>query len=77
MKKIFIKFLFILICFVSAACRTDAIQFDVLALPADLYSVCDNYFCHPEPSEIATNYVIQNLKTHNTINIPYLPEVRA
>ncbi len=56
----------------------EAIQFDVLALPADLFSVCDNYFCYPEASEIVTNYVIQDLRAHNnTMNIPYLPEVRA
>ena len=77
MKKIFIKFLLIMICFVSAACRTDAIQFDVLALPADLFNVCDNYFCYPEPSEIATNYVIQDLRARGNINIPHLSEVRA
>ncbi len=77
MKKLFIKFLFIMICFVSAACKTDAIQFDVLALPADLFSVCDNYFCYPEPSEIATNYVIQDLRARGSINIPHLAEVRA
>ena len=77
MKKLFSILLFTFVFMFISACRTYAIQFDVLALPADLFSVCDNYFCYPEPSEIVTNYVIQDLRAHNTINIPYLPDVRA
>ncbi len=63
--------------FMCTVCRCHAVQFDVIALPADIFSVCDNYFCYPEPSEIATNYIIQDLKAYNSINIPYLNEVRT
>lgn len=78
MKNFIKNLLVIFTTTVISVCSAHAIQFDVLALPADLYSVCDNYFCYPEPSEIATNYVIQNLKTYNnTINVPYISEVRT
>lgn len=77
MKKILLNFILLIFIVFASVCKGEAIQFDVLALPADLFSVCDNYFCYPEPSEIATNYVIQDLRAHNTMNLPYLSEVRA
>lgn len=54
-----------------------AVQFDVLALPTGLFNICDNYFCYPEASEIATTYVIQNLDEYGTINVKRLSEVRS
>ena len=54
-----------------------AVQFDVLVLPTEIFKICDNYFCFPEPSEIAANYVIQDLSSYKGINITKLPEVRA
>ncbi len=77
MKKIIIKFVIFAVCTLASISPTFAVQFDVLALPADLFNICDNYFCYPEPSETATNYVIDNLKTYGNINVPYLNEVRA
>jgi hypothetical protein len=77
MKKIFLIAIITLLSLFLPNLTAKAIQFDVLALPADLFSVCDNYFCYPEPSEIATNYVIQDLRAPQSINIPYLPDVRA
>lgn len=77
MKKMCLKLLFTIVMIFISACKVHAIQFDVLALPTELFTVCDNYFCYPEPSEIATNYIIHDLNTHNSIKIPELSEVRA
>ncbi len=77
MKKIFYKILFtiyILFCSISGA---QAVQFDVLVLPTEIFKICDNYFCFPEPSEIAANYVIQNLENYKTINTVDLATVRS
>lgn len=77
MKKIFYKILFtiyILFCSISGA---NAVQFDVLVLPTEIFKICDNYFCFPEPSEIAANYVIQNLENYKTINTIDLATVRS
>ena len=57
MKKFGIKIIFTIFLMLFSVTRVNAIQFDVLVLPTDIFNVCDNYFCFPEPSEIATNYV--------------------
>lgn len=77
MKKLLISILFTFIISFMACAKSFAVQFDVLALPTDLFNVCDNYFCNPEPSEIATDYLIENLRAYGNINIPYLAEVRG
>ena len=77
MKKFGIKIIFTIFLMLFSITRANAIQFDVLVLPTDIFNVCDNYFCFPEPSEIATNYVIQDLEAYNTINTIKLSEVRA
>jgi hypothetical protein len=77
MKKICIRIFFTLLLLINLIPAAHAIQFDVLVLPTDLFSVCDNYFCFPEPSEIATNYVIQDLNKYKGISATDLSEVRA
>lgn len=77
MKKKCLKLLFTIAALIFTSCSAKAIQFDVLALPTDLFNICDNYFCFPEPSEIATTYVIQNLDNYGTINTKRLSEVRS
>ena len=57
--------------------KVNAVQFDVLVLPTDIFNVCDNYFCFPEPSEIAAKYVIEDLKAYKTINAIELADIRA
>lgn len=56
--------------------KVQAIQFDVLVLPTDILSVCDNYFCFPETSEIVADDVIQNLNTYKNISAIDLATVR-
>ncbi|MBR6722199.1 hypothetical protein IKL64_01960 [bacterium] len=68
MKNLAIKIIFTLLIFFSSLGCVRAVEFDVLVLPTDIFNVCDNYFCFPEPSEIAANYVIEELKTLKAIN---------
>jgi hypothetical protein len=75
MKKIS-KIFFTLLLLFNLIPTAHAVQFDVLVLPTELFSVCDNYFCFPEPSEISAQYVIQNLNNYNKISAHSLSEIR-
>ncbi len=77
MKKMFYKFLLIVAVFAFSTTSAKAVQFDVLVLPTEVFGVCQNYFCFPEPSEIAANYVIDQLNKTKNINVVKLSEVRA
>ena len=46
--------------------------FKVLVLPVDLFSVCDNYYCFPEVSEIIAEDVINNFNKRGKILAPNL-----
>ena len=50
--------------------------FKVLVLPVDLFSVCDNYYCFPEVSEIIAEDVINNFNKRGKIISPNLYDVR-
>ena len=50
--------------------------FKVLVLPVDLFSVCDNYYCFPEISEIIAEDVINNFNKRGKILAPNLYDVR-
>lgn len=77
MKRLVIKFLFtILFCIVSVG-KCSAVDFNVLVLPTNLFSVCDNYFCFPEAQEIIAEDVILNLNDTKHIHTVPLAEVRA
>lgn len=77
MKKIFYKFLFTIYILFFSISGAWAVQFDVLVLPTEIFNICDNYFCFPEPSEIAANYVIHDFDKYRTINTVDLSTVRA
>jgi len=77
MKKLFYKILLTAVIFVLSVTNAQAVQFDVLVLPTEVFEVCQNYFCFPEPSEIAANYVINQLDKTKNINVIQLSEVRA
>jgi hypothetical protein len=77
MKKICLKIFFTLLLLINLIPAAHALQFDVLVLPTDLFSICDNYFCFPEPSEIVANYVIKDLNSYKGISTTDLSEVRA
>ena len=76
MKKIVFKILFTISILLTTTGIANAVQFDVMVLPTDIFNICDNYFCFPEPSEIAANYVSQNLENYRTINVVDLSTVR-
>lgn len=77
MKKITLKLLFTIFTFLFLPLQSQAVQFNVLVLPTDIFRVCDNYFCFPEPSEIVAQDVIQNLNSYKNISAIDLAEVRA
>ena len=76
MKKLALKLLFTLFILFTSILKVQAVQFDVLVLPTDILSVCDNYFCFPEVSEIIAEDVIQNLNTYKNITAIDLSQVR-
>ncbi len=78
MKKVIYKVLFtVLLLVFGLAGKAQAVQFDLVVLPTEIFNVCDNYFCFPEPSEIAANYVIQNINSYKYMSALSLAEVRA
>ncbi len=76
MRKLFIKVFLSFIFTVVSALNVHAVQFDLLVLPTDVFSVCDNYFCFPEVSNIVADDVISNLKNNKNINVKTLYEAR-
>lgn len=77
MKKIAFKILFVIFLLFFSIGKVNAVEFNVLVIPTDIFNICDNYFCFPEPSEIAANYVIQELGTYKRIKTIDLTTVRA
>ena len=75
MKKIFINLLFIFVVILFGL-KVSAVEFNLLVLPVDLFSVCDNYYCFSEPSNIIADDVISNLSEYKNINVINLYKVR-
>lgn len=76
MNNRLIKIFFIFIIILLSAAKTHAVQFDLLVLPTDIFSVCDNYFCFPEVSNIVADDIILNLNNYKNINVKPLSQVR-
>lgn len=76
MKKIFFKLLMTFVLLLFATLNAHAVEFDMIVLPTDIFSVCDNYFCFPEVSNIVAEDVINNLKEYKNINVKTLSQVR-
>lgn len=74
-KKLF-KIFIIVFMIAFSALKVHAVQFELLVLPTDIFSVCDNYFCFPEVSNIIADDVIKDLKQHTEIKVPDLNQVR-
>lgn len=73
MKKIFI---ILLILFLQIP--VNAVTFNVLTLPADLFNMHENYFDFTEPSEIFATDIITNFNsTNGKITAPDLYTIRA
>ncbi|MDY6310256.1 MAG: hypothetical protein SPL73_03245 [Cyanobacteriota bacterium] len=76
MKKIILKIFFILFIFVVSPVKAQAVQFNLLVLPTNLFSVCNNYFCFPEVSNTIADDVITNLNSFKGINAISLAQIR-
>ena len=76
MKKTILKLFLAFILLIFSGIKSHAVQFDLLVLPTDVFSVCDNYFCFPEVSNIVAEDVISNLKSNKNINVKPLSQVR-
>lgn len=76
MKKTFIKLFLAFILLVFTGIKVHAVQFDLLVLPTDIFSVCDNYFCFPEVSDIVAEDIISNLEQNKNINVKKLSQIR-
>lgn len=76
MKKNLLKILFTFFLLVFSMVKTSAVQFDILVLPTDILSVCENYFCFPEVSEIVAEDVINNINSYNNMSAIELYSVR-
>lgn len=72
--KFFAKII-VLLCLFLGNCA-GAEPFKVLVLPVDLFSVCENYYCFPEVSEIIAEDVINNFNKQGKIAAPNLYDVR-
>ncbi len=77
MRVKFIKFLFTILTLILLPLNANAIEFDVLVLPTGLFSVCDNYFCFPEASNIVAEDVISHLNGYKNIHAKSLKDVRT
>lgn len=76
MKNTLLKLFFALFLLIISGIKAHAVQFDLLVLPTDVFSVCDNYFCFPEVSNIVAEDVILNLKNYKDINVKTLSQLR-
>jgi len=76
MKKLILNVLFILFALFIQQNSVHAYQFDLLVLPTNIFSECDNYFCFPEASNIFADDVIKKLSLHQNINVRTLAQAR-
>lgn len=56
--------------------KANAIEFQLLVLPTDLFSVCDNYFCFTEVSNIMAEDTINNFRQYPNIKTMEIAQVR-
>lgn len=65
----------VLFCLLLGNC-VSAETFNVLVLPTDLLSVCENYYCFHEPSEIFADDIINEFNKSGKIISPNLYDIR-
>ncbi len=73
--KNYLKYFVLLICLLIAP-AVQALTFNVVVVPADLFNVCENYYCYPEVSEIVSEDLIDKLNKSGKFVSPSLYEVR-
>ncbi|MBQ8168473.1 hypothetical protein IJZ97_03560 [bacterium] len=72
--KLLVKIVVLFVLFVGNCVGAE--PFKVLVLPVDLFSVCENYYCFPEVSEIVANDVINYFALDQKVQSSDLYEVR-
>jgi len=75
MKKI--KLFLVIFAMLFSILKVQAVEFQLLVLPADLFSVCDNYFCFPEVSNIIAEDTINNFRSYPNIKTVELAQARS
>lgn len=76
MRKFFLNFILILIIGLCSCQFAKAVEFDVLVLPVDILSVCENYFCFPETSNIVADDVISDFGKYQSIHTKSIAYIR-
>lgn len=74
--KNYLRCVILFICLIFAQ-AVQALTFNVVVIPADLFNVCENYYCFPEVSEIVSNDLIEYFNRSDKIKSPSLYELRA
>ena len=72
--KFWAKLLVLFSLFIGTCANAE--PFKVLVLPTDLFSVCENYYCFPESSNIFAADIIDNFNQSKKIVSPNLYEIR-
>ena len=72
--KIWVKFLILFFLLFGNSANADSLK--ILFLPVDLFSVCENYYCFPESSEIFANDVINNFAKTGKLQAYSIYDVR-
>lgn len=73
--KNYLKYFVLLICLLIAP-AVQALTFNVVVVPADLFKVCENYYCYPEVSEIVADDIISKFNKSEKIASPSLYDLR-
>ena len=76
MKKYILGLLLSIFLLFTANLNAHAVEFELLVLPVDLFSVCENYFCFPEVSDIIADDVIKNMSQYEHIHTKSLSQLR-
>ncbi len=77
MKRNLFKIFFTILALLFTTKQVNAVDFNVLVLPTDLFNTCENYFCFTEPSVIASESIIQQLNSYKNISAYSLEDTRA
>lgn len=77
MKRNLFKIFFTILALLFTTKQVNAVEFNVLVLPTDLFNVCENYFCFTEPSVVASESIIQQLNTYKSISAYSIEDTRA
>lgn len=73
--KNFLRCVILFLCLMISS-AVNAVTFNVVVVPADLFKVCENYYCFPEVSEIVSNDLIGYFNSSDKIESPSIYDIR-